>query len=259
MSHALQRDTLMTFKRHELKYWLPEPIAERVQLFVAPFVEQDPIAGPVARQRVTSVYLDTRRLDFYRAHLASAPDRFKLRVRYYGDFPGATVFFEVKRKVGRVVDKRRARVPSANLAALLAGASASTSPLEDVQAGHLSRFLFLMNLHRATPKLVLTCSRSAYCSRDPWDKARATLDRQISFQAVSPARLFGDAGQWHPAPIPRPGALLELKYSDHVPWWMNDLAGRLAPYRIAYSKYIAAMSLALGDASDVAGGERVPA
>lgn len=250
---------VLSFKRQELKYWLPEPVAQRVHLFAAPFVEQDPAAGHLGRQRVTSLYLDTPGLDFYRWHLASAADRFKLRVRYYGDVRGDTVFFEVKRKVGRVVDKRRAPVRSAHLTALLAGRSASRPPLEGVQAEHLRRFLYLMNLHRATPKLVVTCCRSAYRSRESWDKARVTLDRQISFQAASPAALFGDPGRWRPAPVPGPGALLELKFSEHLPWWMNDLANRLARYRIAYSKYVAAMSLALGDVSDVAREERVPA
>jgi hypothetical protein len=124
---------------------------------------------------------------------------------------------------------------------------------------HLNRFVYLMNLHRATPKLVLTCCRSAYSSRESWDKARATLDRHISFQAVSPAAPFGDPAAWRPAPVPGPGALLELKFSEHLPWWMNELAARLARHRIAYSKYVAAMSLALGELGDIAREERVPA
>ena len=259
MIDAFARGAVVSFKRQELKFWLPEPVAERVHLFAAPFVEQDQAAGHLGRQRVTSLYFDTPGLDFYRSHVASAADRFKLRVRYYGDRPGATVFFEVKRKVGRVVDKRRALVPSADVAGLLAGTPASSPPLEGAQAEHLRRFLYLMNLHRATPKLVLTCSRSSYWSRESWDKARATLDRQISFQVTSPATLFGDPGRFRLAPVPGPGALLELKFSEHLPWWMNDLANRLAPYRIAYSKYVAAMSLALGDVSDIAREERVPA
>lgn len=259
MTHDLPRPTVVSFMRQELKYWLPEPVAEDVHLFAAPFVEQDPAPGHLGRQRVTSLYLDTPGLDFYRWHLASAADRFKLRVRYYGDLLGDTVFLEVKRKVGRVVDKRRVPVPSANLGALLAGTSASSPPLVGVQDEHLRRFLYLMNLHRATPKLVVTCCRSAYRSRESWDKARATLDRHISFQVASPATLFGDPGRWRPAPAPGPGALLELKFSEHLPWWMRALASRLAPYRIAYSKYVAATSLALGDMSDGARAGRVPA
>jgi hypothetical protein len=256
MTHDFPLVTMVSFKRQELKYWLPEPVAQRVHLFAAPFVEHDPAAGHLGRQRVTSLYLDTPGLDFYRWHLASAADRFKLRVRYYGDSPGDTVFFEVKRRVGRLVDKRRAPVLSANLAGLLAGTSASR---EATQAEHLRRFLYLMNLHRATPKLVVTCFRLAYRSRESWDKARATLDREISFQVASPATLFGDLGRWRPAPAPGPGALLELKFSEHLPWWMNALASRLARYRIAYSKYVAAMSLAVGDLSDDTGEGRVPA
>jgi len=208
---------------------------------------------------VTSLYLDTPGLDFYRCHLASAADRFKLRVRYYGDLPGATVFFEVKRKVGRLVDKRRALVPLANVAGLLAGMSASDLPLEGAQAVHLRRFLYLMGLHRAAPKLVVTCWRSSYVSLEAWDKARATLDRNIAFQAASTASLFGDPSRWRRTPAPGPGALLELKFSECLPWWMNELTNRLARYRIAYSKYVAAMSMTVGDVADDAGRRRVPA
>jgi hypothetical protein len=222
---------VVSFKRQELKYWLPEPVAEDVHLFAAPFLEQDPAAGHLGRQRVTSLYLDTPGLDFYRWHLASAADRFKLRVRTTVTSPATRVFLEVKRKVGRVVDKRRAPVPSANLGALLAGTSASSSPLDGVQAEHLRRFLYLTNLHRATPKLLVTCCRSAYRSRESWDKARVTLDRQISFQVASHRRGVRRFEPLASLSRPRTGRAPGAEVLRAFAWWMKALASRLARYR----------------------------
>jgi hypothetical protein len=246
------------FERRELKYWLPEPVARWMLGFVEPFLRLDPALGGGAGERVTSLYLDTPRLDFYRWHLDSSPDRFKLRVRFYGEAPGPVAFFEVKRKVGSVVDKRRACVPSGEVPTLLEH-GAGASPLEGEHAKHLRWFLYLETLHRAAPRLLVRCWRQALVSTVPGDKTRLTLDRHIAFQPVSSPVLSGDPMSWRPAPTPCGGALLELKFSGSAPWWMSDLARRLGGYRMAYSKYVAAMSCLAGEREGAGAEMRIPA
>jgi hypothetical protein len=195
---------------------------------------------------VTSLYLDTPGLDFYEQHLASAPDRFKLRVRFYGERPAAVVFFEVKRKVGMVIDKRRARLPLEHASSLLERGS-EIPPLEGPEARHLQRFVCLMTLHRASPKLLLTCQREAYVSRQPAQNLRVTFDRAMAFQAMATPTLVGDPRAWRAAPLPEGGSLLELKFTAVMPWWMRELAQRVGRHRVAYSKYVSAMGVARGD------------
>jgi hypothetical protein len=239
-----------SFKRYELKYWLPEIEAKRAMIFAQPFMRRDPVNRTVedGSQRVTSLYLETPALEFYRRHLSSAPDRFKLRIRYYGEAPNGYAYLEVKRKVGVIVDKRRARLPACDVKGLLAREPVSISLVDERQARHTRTFLALMMLHKATPRMLVTCRREAFVPHERSEDARVTIDRAIGFQPVSTISLVGHARLWRAAPASRGGVLLELKYSDLPPWWMRELANRIGRFRIAYSKYVAATELLIGEA-----------
>lgn len=230
--------------RVELKYALDEDAVERVRRFVAPFVAEDPAVPSVGGQRVTSLYLDTPRGDFRARHLAREADRFKLRVRRYGEDEPLLVYFEVKRKVGRVTDKRRARVAAAHAPLLLAAGPAAAVGAATPDTENLRLFLWLMALHRATPRLLVTCRRESYVGPEPACEARVTFDHDVSFQAVQTATLRGDPGRWSRTPLEQGSVLLELKYSGSPPWWMVELARRLGRRRTAYSKYVAGAAAA---------------
>ncbi len=77
--------------RVELKFGLTEDEAQRAWRFVEPFVSNDPACPAAGPQQVTSLYLETPRGDFAGRHLARDADRFKLRVRRYGDHAPAVV------------------------------------------------------------------------------------------------------------------------------------------------------------------------
>jgi hypothetical protein len=249
------------WQRVELKYVLPERAARDVLRFIEPFAASDPLGASAAggRQRITSLYLDTPDADFYRRHVAYQADRFKLRVRRYGVGPAEAAFFEVKRKVGHVIDKRRARVPFAEARALLEGVWISDTSVAEQERPHLELFLGLMALHSATPKMLVTCSREAFCSREPSCRARVTVDREMACQNVATATLDGDRRRWAATPLERGSVILELKYSGFAPWWMQELARRLSGARAGHSKYVAAMALATGEGDGWAKRLEVPA
>lgn len=228
----------------ELKYALDEDALERVRRFVAPFVVEDPAVASAGGQRVTSLYLDTPRGDFCARHLAREADRFKLRVRRYGDDEPLLVYFEVKRKIGRVTDKRRACVWAAHAPLLLAAGPAAALEAATRDAGNLRLFLWLMMLHRAAPRLLVTCRREAYVGPEPACEARVTFDHDVSFQPARTATLRGDPARWLRTPLAQGSVLLELKYSGASPWWMAELARRLGRRRTAYSKYVAGAAVA---------------
>jgi hypothetical protein len=230
--------------RVELKYALDEDAAARVRRFVAPFVAEDPAVPSAGGQRVTSLYLDTPRGDFCGRHLARDADRFKLRVRRYGEDEPQVVYFEVKRKVGRVTDKRRARVAAASAPRLLAAGGAAADAVATPDGESLRLFLWLMALHRAAPRMLVTCRRESFVGPEPGCEARVTFDHDTSFQPVLAATLRGDPGRWSRTPLEDGSVLLELKYSGAPPWWMAELARRLGRRRTAYSKYVAAVAVA---------------
>lgn len=231
-----------SWQRVELKYALSAKTADDARRFVLPFVSPDEAAGSGSGvQRVTSLYLDTPRADFYRCHTASQADRLKLRVRYYGAHPGAHVYFEIKRKVGHVIDKRRACIPANAAMPLLCRRSLSASEIPAPARERLQLFVWLMNLHDARPKVLVRCEREAYCSSLPLCDGRVTFDRDTAFQPVAGAILTGHPDRWQRAALERGSVVLELKYSGSPPSWMRELALRLGPSRVAYSKYVAAV------------------
>src|SRR5438046_2986645 len=81
--------------RVELKYCVPEPVAASVMTTARVFLLPDPLAAG-SSQRVTSLYLDTAQLTFLRWNQQRVGDRFKLRIRCYGDLPTQTLYAEMK-------------------------------------------------------------------------------------------------------------------------------------------------------------------
>ena len=209
--------------RVELKYCVHERVAAHVLDIARVYLLPEPRArGP--HQRISSLYLDTDDLTFLRWHRTGAGDRFKLRIRGYGEPPAATLYAEIKRKTGAVVRKQRTPFPSGQLDAVV----------EQCRAGS-----------GATPRVLIRGTRESL--RDPAAETAVTVDHALEYQPIRRSTLVGDAGAWRPLPLPTtPGqpvpVLVELKYGDVPPEWMSALMRALAPSRVAFSKYVSAMS-----------------
>jgi hypothetical protein len=248
------------FERFEIKFWVPEYVAQEITRFAAPYMKIDAFSVPGIGQHNTSMYLDTPDLLFARLHLAKSPDRFKLRVRRYGDPPDGPGFFEIKRKMKTIIFKRRAVVPWHAARALLVGdfdaLSCVTNPAEKKS---LEAFLHLMTLHGAEPKVIVQSHREAYAANDPLEDVRLTFDRQIVYQPVHGSDFQPSNRGW--IPIDRfvehgqhgRRVMTELKFRSVAPWWMSELVHRLDLWRVGYSKYIAAILRECRDFGGMAG------
>jgi hypothetical protein len=92
--------------------------------------------------------------------------------------------------------------------------------------------------------MLVTCVRESL--RDPDDGTAVTVDRALRYQPTRRADVIGDAYAWQPIPLPcatgSATALVELKYGAQPPAWMEALIAQLAPWRVSFSKYVAAMN-----------------
>lgn len=242
-SPLTERSDLPIGGRTELKYCAPIPIADIALDVARGYLAYDALAlGP--RQRVTSLYLDSPHLTFLRWHRLGATDRFKLRIRRYGDQPTPTLYAEVKRKTGSVVRKRRAAFPVNSLHLVLGSSYVPSSEAMPGDSDDLKAFVRHRARCRATPRVLVTCVRESL--RDAMDGTALTVDRDLRYQPNRRADLAGITCAWRPIPLPGHSgtemALVELKYSTTPPPWMDALIGRLAPWRVSFSKYAAAMS-----------------
>jgi hypothetical protein len=234
---------LLTEGRTELKYCVPARIADRVLDIACGYLPPDPFAlGP--RQRITSLYLDTPSLTFLRWHRERATDRFKLRIRWYGDDPAPTLYAEVKRKTGSVVRKRRAAFAADALPLVLKSSDVTGSAAWPGRTDDLEAFVRHRSQCAAAPRVLITCVRESL--RDAREGTAVTVDRDLRYQPTRGGDLVGAEGAWRPMPLPTVAnaatALVELKYALDPPPWMEALIAELAPWRISFSKYAAAMN-----------------
>lgn len=223
-------DEPATRLRRELKF----------ELAAADYRKLDPIlrlnhrsvayAGP--ESLVHSVYFDDPRLGSCAESVAGVGRRGKLRLRWYdAPRPGETAFFEIKRRVGELLDKRRFPVTAT---AGLAGVS-----YRDLVTGLLgllpgdARELLAA---RRMPVVLVRYRRRHYRDRRPGSPVRLTLDREIT--------VFDQLGA--AAPRTRFGArlgdrvVLEIKCPPGWPASPPRLLHPLRPRRTRCSKYVLA-------------------
>lgn len=226
--------------RVELKYSVPEDLAAWALRWSGVFLERE--RGLTGPQRITSLYLDTPTLTFFRWHCEGRADRFKLRVRGYGDATRECVWAEIKRKAGMIVHKQRAPLPVIVLDSFLRGEAPVNAPM-DLEEFHRRRKAF-----QASPKLLLTCERDSLRDKEgACGELAVTVDRKIRYQPTRRNDLLDDPDSWRAVKLPGTGdrnnpavAIVEVKYMHQPPSWMSAMMLRLAPHRVGFSKYRAA-------------------
>ena len=103
----------MVIERFEQKFIIHPRLVPQIRHYLEPFVVPDPNGkGDIPEYITTTLQLDRPTMDLALAKERKAFARFKLRIRTYGtdSNPKNPVFFELKRKVGVVIIKSRARM-----------------------------------------------------------------------------------------------------------------------------------------------------
>lgn len=220
--------------RVEKKYAVSEELARRVLEWSCEFLRPDRGLGG---QRVTTLYLDTPSLTFYQWQLDRQFERFKLRIRGYGEPPIETVYAEIKRKCGDLVRKDRAEVSLAMLSAV-----AADPRVEGVAPFAVLDFLKIVSFFGAGPTVVVSGLRNALRENTSDGELAVTVDRHLVCQNTGNYDFTGDPHTWKPLVLPkRAAAIVELKHVDEPPAWMVELMAELAPNRVRFSKYSAAI------------------
>lgn len=237
-----------TFERFEFKYWAPLARVEAGMKLLQGFMQEDEVALRAGSSQLnTSLYFDSPRFVFLQQHVSGSPDRIKLRVRYYGAVPTSDCFFEIKRRQGAVVTKRRAVVPLAEARTMVTDL---TRPLP-LKNDALEAFQYLALRCSARPVLLVRARRQAFRATDRDVDVRLTIDHDIAWQPTrAPKHLETEPRFWRPinaGDARQPRALVEVKFHSARPWWLGLFAEHLAPWRVSFSKYVAAAIEARSD------------
>jgi SPX domain protein involved in polyphosphate accumulation len=217
---------LRAFNRYEIKYLLDPPMTAAVREELLGRMRLDRHDGGEG-YGVWSVYYDTADLRFYWEKIEGLRFRRKLRIRTYGD-PTAhgdddQVFVEVKQRVNRVTQKRRAQLTYAQ-ARLLCDGRVMPADLPDADRVFAEEVLDLVLRLDLKPIAMTGYQRDAFVGTDADLGLRVTLDhrirgrdRDLNFTTANPENRYIVNPSW---------TVLEVKANERVPTWFTDLAAR---------------------------------
>ena len=242
----------MQLDRCEAKYIIPRYLVPRIREFIQPFCDPDPHGqGNSPEYTIMTLQLDTPTLAFHHAKENEALNRFKLRVRTYGETGGSRVFLEVKRKINDTVVKSRSSVAAAAwgkdlLFAPKVEATFSTRKEED----SFLEFRHLVQLTGARPTVCIRYIRESYFGRND-HYARVTFDRKLQYRPAPHWDLSPDVGRWFSMDsplvqnkdLPGSGVVLELKTLSSAPCWIIELVQQFGLVRTGNCKYSTAIGL----------------
>jgi len=231
VSHIVRR-----FNRFELKYLVTLPQVARLKSALAAYLVPDEHSHEAGRYNLASLYYDSPDLRCYWEKVDGLKFRRKLRIRCYETGAPLTddtaVFVEIKQRVDRVTQKRRAVLRYADARRLCddreipAHAEAERAIIAEAHA-----FLRQYDLR---PTSIVRYTRQALIGVHYDIGLRVTFDTSVTAQAddlrlhAPPAgRLMLD-GNW---------AVMEIKVNERLPYWLTELiaAHNLQVMRI--SKY----------------------
>jgi hypothetical protein len=231
----------MTRARYELKYLIPEAQAVAIAEQIRPFMRPDRHSA-TGEYPLVSLYLDSDGLQLCRESREGLKNRYKLRIRSYSDDPAVPCFFEIKRRIDQVIVKSRARVPREAVGPLLEN-RVRPAALGVGDSQNLEQFLFYQEQLRAAPVLRVRYLRQAFESRAE-DDVRITFDRRLSLQ-VTRGPVLGLNGPGWQRP-PEHAVVLEIKFTDVYPVWINRLVRQFGLRQQSMSKYVRLVAHACG-------------
>lgn len=216
------------FARFEFKYLLDPVKALQVRDFVSAIGLSHDTNTPQNPYTVTSLYFDTFGLDDYYDKAGGFLNRKKVRIRAYaGAFHTNTfdLYFEVKNKHDMFISKDRAVV--------------SKREWQEIVEGNFMGLYSLFDYHvfreGRVPTVIVRYQREAY---EDWFYGRVRITFDTDIEAIRPDGGLIEGGQWHDTTlVSGPFTVLEVKFSERLPWWFAIMIEKFELERTAYSKY----------------------
>lgn len=226
-------DTTLT-SRYECKYLVGPGIVQAIRHRLSAYAQLDHFSAHSTRNRsyrVYSLYFDTAGLRLYQDTCQGRRNRYKLRLRYYDAKGEGPVFFEVKKRSDQIVRKAREQVQRHHAVDFLrnGGFSSAVQPGSD-----LAEFIDRCRETGARPAVRVRYFREAWESRGI-DPVRVTFDTGLEHSVISDLVLEESRPQWQATPLD--GTVLEIKFTERKPTWVDQLISHFQLNKISVAKY----------------------
>lgn len=223
-----------TFNRFENKYRLDETQLKQLMPILLTQMKPDAFTLNNNGYSIFNIYYDTENNDIIRHSLAKPYYKEKLRLRSYSipTSPNDQVFLELKKKIGGVVNKRRATL-TLNEASRFIDNLEYPKPTNSINQIVLEEIEFFLKHHPVTPKNYIGYERIAYVGKnDP--ELRVTFDYNLKSRRHALSLEKGDFGNLL---IPKNHYLMEIKILGAIPLWLTHALSNLQIYSSSFSKY----------------------
>jgi hypothetical protein len=225
---------IKTFKRYEKKYKLTASQYEQLIPILLREMEPDLYTKENQYYSIYNIYFDTPQYDLIRHSLSKPYYKEKLRIRSYSvpNSPDEPVFIELKKKIGGIVNKRRATIPLADAYSFI---STRQKPVTESSVDNqvLDEIDFFLKTHHLEPKAFISYDRAAYVGKtDP--------DMRITFDFNLKSRQFDlslEKGAYGDLLIPESTYLMEIKIPGTMPIWLAHAFSKLGIFSSSFSKY----------------------
>ncbi len=236
--------------RYESKYIIPRGMVAEIRDFIQPFFKPDPnTKGFPPEYQITTLQLDNDKYALHYMKDDERDERFKLRVRTYGEIGSSPVFAEIKAKFAGTIVKTRAAVPFSEWnESLIFGERVPNCFKNEQQEIDFLNFKRVTWEMGAKPMALVRYIRESYVGTvDGY--ARLTFDRKLEYQVTSSWDDFGRSGIWRSMDsqiaqgqgLPYSGVVMEVKTLSYMPVWVLDLVQRFNLRRSGNCKYSTAI------------------
>jgi hypothetical protein len=212
---------------------------------VSPFVTIDKFADVDDKHQYTvrSIYFDTPRFDFYYEKVEGIKNRKKLRLRGYDKEDGNNiVFFEIKRKYDVPIMKYRAPVKFEDALDMFRSRNINGQVVSNdfFPKGNENskRFFYQLYSKNLRPVVLIVYEREAYQDKMD-DSIRITFDKNLRSKAYPSVDHLFEEDKLSQALSGK--FILEVKFNNHFPAWLNPIRASWALRKQSASKYVISM------------------
>ena len=228
--------TIRKFNRFELKYLLTLQQAEQFKSALRAYLVPDEHGKNNGRYALTSLYYDSPDLRCYWEKEYGLRFRRKLRIRRYEmDEPlteETPVFLEIKQRIDRVTQKRRAVLTYGDALRLCNDRQLPACVPED-QAIIEEIYVFLWQ-YNLRPMSIVRYDRQALIGTEYDLGLRVTFDTALSFQSH---RLHLHEEPSALPMLPASQVVMEIKVNERMPYWLTELIANHNLKMVRVSKY----------------------
>lgn len=216
--------------RHELKYHITSAEMTVLRGVLRPLMQLDPNGNERNEYHIRSLYFDTINEDALEEKIAGVGNRKKYRIRIY-NFSDRVIKLECKSKYGDLISKQSVTIPRDLAEQLIAG---DPEGLQRMRHPLFHDVFREMRTRLLRPAVIVDYVREAYIH--PAEEVRITFDKQLRTGLYS-SDMFNPSLPTYPV-FDDPVEILEVKYDEFLPSYLQSVLSGITAQRSAVSKYV---------------------